>query len=188
MHFGLRGLFLLLMLICANAAATSLDVNLSPHAVRVGLAEQLSNSGLEIGGNWLHDIDDGDVLDATLHLIDAPEPGRGALALGVGGKVLLIEEDGPDAEGAALALGGKVRYTWPTFNRIGIGAHIYYAPNVTSVGDVKRYFEGALRLEYLILRHANVYLGVRTVRIGDDRRDETRTFDSGPILGLRLNF
>lgn len=188
MRFGLRGLFISLMFIGTSAAATSLDVNLSPHAVRAGLAEQLTNSGLEIGGHWLHDIDDGDVLDATLLLIDAPEPGRGALELGVGGKLLLIEQDGPDAEGAALALGGKVRYTWPTFNRLGIGAHIYYAPNVSSVGDVKRYFEGALRLEYLILRNANVYLGVRTVRIGDDRRDETRTFDAGPILGVRLDF
>ncbi|EAR21407.1 YfaZ family outer membrane protein [Nitrococcus mobilis] len=188
MWFRLMGLLLLLMLFATRAAATSLDVNLSRHAVRAGLAQQLSSASLEVGGNWLHHIDDGDVLDAALHLVDVPEPGRGALELGVGGKLLFINADDPDVEGAALALGGKVRYTWPTFNRFGIGAHIYYAPAVSSLGEVKRYFEGALRAEYLILQHANVYLGVRTVRIGDDRRNETRTFDAGVLGGLRLDF
>ncbi|MDN5871433.1 MAG: YfaZ family protein [Nitrococcus sp.] len=188
MRFCLMGLFLLSMLITTSALATSLDVNLSPHAVRVGGTQQVTKSGLEIGGNWLHHMDHGDIFAGALHLVDYPEPGRGALKLGVGGKFLVIEEDGPNVQGVALALGGKVRYTWPTFNRIGIGAHVYFAPQVSSGGDVERYFEGALRAEYLILRHANVYLGVRTVRVGDDVRNETHDFDSAVFLGLRLDF
>lgn len=188
MRFRLMGLFLSLMLITTNAAATSLDVNLSTRAVRARLTQPLLNNGLEVGGGWLHHISHGDVLDVALQLVDFPEPGRGALKLGVGGKLVVIDEDHPNVEGVALALGGKVRYTWPTFNRFGIGADIYYAPNVSSGGDVKSYFEGALRAEYLILRNANVYLGVRTVRIGDDPRDATHNFDSGAFLGLRLSF
>ncbi|MDN5850353.1 MAG: YfaZ family protein [Nitrococcus sp.] len=188
MRFCLMGLLLLPMLITTSALATSLDVNLSGHAVRAGLTQQLTKSGLEIGGNWLHHMDHGDVLAAALHLVDYPEPGRGALRLGVGGKLLVIDEDEPSVEGVALALGGKVRYTWPTFNRVGIGAHVYFAPQVSSGGDVERYFEGALRAEYLILRNANAYLGVRTVRVGDDRRNETHDFDSAVFLGLRLDF
>lgn len=188
MRFRLAGLFLLPMLITSGASATSLDVNLSTHAVHAALSQELLNNGLEVGGSWLHHEDHGDVLAIALHLVDLPEPGRGALKLGVGGKLLAIGEDHPNVEGVALALGGKVRYTWPTFNRFGIGADVYYAPEVSSGGDAKHYFEGALRAEYLILRHANVYLGVRTVRIGDDPRNKTHNFDSGVHLGLRLSF
>lgn len=184
----IKSLLLLPMLITTSAAATSLNVNLSGHAVRLGLTQQVTRSGLEVGVSWLHHEDHGDVLDVALHLVDYPEPGRGALKLGVGGKLLAIDEDNPNVEGVALALGGKLRYTWPTYNRVGLGAHIYYAPEVSSGGDVERYFEGALRVEYLILRHANVYLGVRTVLIGDDPRGETHDFDSGVFVGLRLSF
>lgn len=187
MRCWLMGSFLLPMLITTTAAATSVGVNLSTHSVRAQVTQPLVH-GLELGGGWLHHINHGDVLDVALHLVDFPEPGRGALKLGVGGKLLLIEEDSPDVTGVAFALGGKVRYTWPTYNRFGIGADIYYAPDVSSGGDVKHYFEGSLRAEYLILRNANVYLGVRTVRIGDDPRNDTHNFDSGPFLGLRLNF
>lgn len=187
MRLRLIGL-LLPMLIATSAAATSLDVNLSTRALRLRLAQPLLANGLEIGGGWLHHTSHGDVFDLALHLVDFPEPGRGALQLGVGGKLLAIDEDHPNVEGVALALGGKVRYTWPTFNRFGIGADVYYAPNVSSGGDVKHYFEGALRAEYLILRNANVYVGVRTVRIGDGPHHENHNFDSGAFLGLRLSF
>lgn len=188
MHLRLMGLFLLSMLITTSAAATSLDVNLSTRALRARLTQPLLVNGLEVGGGWLYHVGHGNVFDLALHLVDSPEPGRGALKLGVGGKLLVIDENHPNVEGVALALGGKLRYTWPTFNRFGIGAEVYYAPDVSSAGDVKHYFEGALRAEYLILRNANAYVGIRTVRIGDDSRNETHNFDSGVFLGLRLDF
>lgn len=181
-------LMVLLLLLSTSALATSLDLNLSNRAVRAGLTQPLQANGLEVGGSWLHHIHHGDVFDAALHLVDYPEPGRGSLKLGVGGKLLLIDENHPNVEGVALAIGGKLRYTWPTYNRFGIGGDVYYAPNVTSGWDVDHYFEGALRAEYLILRNANVYVGLRTVRVGDGRHNDTHNFDSGVHLGLRLDF
>lgn len=184
----LRLIGLSLVLAGGTASATDIDFNLSSDAARLGIVQPLSRPGLEVNGSWLHHEDDGDILGAGLHLVDIADPGRGALDVGVGAQVFAVSLDDDDADGGALAIGGKFRYTWPTFNRFGIGGHLYYAPSVTSGGDIERYVEGALRAEYLILQNANAYLGVRQVRIRNDISNDTETFESGLHGGIRLRF
>lgn len=171
-----------------TAGAGTLDLNLSNDAVRFGASQAVTDTGLEADGDWLHHTDHGDVLGAGLHLVDEAAPGRGALTLGVGGKLFYVNGDESDFDGAAVAIGGRFRYTWPTFNRFGIGGQLYHAPSVTSGGDVDRYTEGAVRAEYLVLRNANAYLGLRAVRVGVEPSDDTETFESGLHAGIRLSF
>lgn len=179
---------LALLLTSGGASATSLNFNLSGEAARLGVVQPLQRNGLQVGASWLHHEDDGDILAAGLHLMDDAQPGRGSLDIGVGAKIFLISEDSRDADGGALGIGGKFRWTWPTFNRFGIGGHAYYAPDVTSAGDIEEYMEAALRAEYLILRNANAYVGVRAIRIGDEHTGDTETFESGLHAGIRIEF
>lgn len=170
-----------------SASAGTLDLNLSNDAVRFGAAQPLTETGLELSGDWLHHEDNGDVLGAGLLLVDEAEPRRGALTLGAGAKLVYVNGDGGDADGQALGIGGRFRYTWPTFNRFGVGGQLYYAPSVTAGGDLDRYLEAALRAEYRVLRNADAYLGVRSVRVGEEGGD-TDTFESGLHAGIRLSF
>lgn len=175
--------------VSGTAAAGTLDLNLSSDAVRFGASLPVTDTGLEVDGDWLHEEDNGDILGAGLHLVDEAQPRRGALTVGVGGKVFYVDgDDGYD--GAALAAGGRFRYTWPSFNRFGVGGQLYYAPSVTAGGDLDSYLEGAIRAEYLVLKNANAYLGLRTVRVGVDQggNDDTETFESGLHAGIRLAF
>lgn len=171
-----------------QASASSVDFNLSNDAFRIGGSQELTANGLEIDGGWLHEEESGDVFGLGLHLMDDANAGRGALDIGIGGKLFYVDFDEGDYDGGSLAIGGKFRYTWPTFNRFGIGGQIYYAPGVTSSGDVDSYLEAALRAEYLVLRNANAYIGVRTIRVGIEPSDETETFESGLHVGIRLDF
>ncbi|MGD8429375.1 MAG: YfaZ family outer membrane protein [Ectothiorhodospiraceae bacterium] len=186
MKFRLLGLVLLLG--CTAASATELELNLSNDAARASVVQPIDPQGLEVGGGFLHHVDNGDILDAGLHLVDIADPGRGALDVGLGAKVYAVSFDDSDADGGALAVGGKFRYTWPTFNRFGIGGHLYYAPRVTSGGDIDRYVEGAIRAEYLIIKNANAYIGFRRIEVGNKKTDNTETFDTGLNAGIRLEF
>ena len=180
----------LLGLTAAPATATELEFNLSGESAELSFVQPLAPEGLELGGGWLHHEDDGDLLDVDLHLVDDANPGRGALELGVGGKLVAASDDRRDADGGALAIGGKFRYTWPGFNRFGIGGHAYYAPGATSVSDIDGYNEIALRAEYLVLRNANAFVGYRRVELDYDgpRFGKSRTFDGGPYAGIRIEF
>lgn len=179
-----------LLAAAAPAAATSLDFNLSSESAKLSFIQPLAPEGLEIGGGWLHHEDDGDLLELDLHLVDDANPGRGALELGVGGKLVAVNDDRRDAEGGSLAIGGKFRWTWPNFNRFAVGGHAYYAPGATSASDIDGYQELALRAEYLLLRNANAYLGYREVELDYDGRrfGSDRDFDSGPYAGIRISF
>ncbi len=187
MRFRSSAIVLSCLLAGGQASAGSVDFNLSDDAFRLGGAQDITETGLELEGSWLHEQDSGDLLDVGLHLIDDANPGRGALDIGVGGKLVYIDFDDADSDGAAFAIGGKFRYTWATFNRFAVGGHLYHAPSVTSGGDIDDYTEAALRAEYLVLRNANAYIGVRNVRVGLDSGG-TETFESGLHLGVRLDF
>lgn len=178
---------LILGLAASTAHAAEFDVNLSDEAARINLSEQVTTTGLHVDGGWLHDDDDGDVLSAGALLVDDAAAGRGALNVGVGAKLFYVDFDAGNADGSAVGLGGRFRYTWPSYNRFGIGGHAWYAPDVTASGDIEGYYEAAVSAEYLVLRNANAYIGLRAVRIKPENGG-TETFESGPHVGLRLKF
>lgn len=176
--------------LCLAASAVSageLDFNLSNDTVRVGLSQQLTPTGLEAGAHFLHHQDHGNVGGLELHLVDDAAPGRGALDVGVGARAYLYDADRDRADGGGLGVGGKFRWTWPTHNRIGIGGFLYYAPPVVAFDHVDSLVDTGVRLEYLVLRRAGVYVGYRYVAVELDNGDD-ETFDSGANVGFRLEF
>ena len=67
--------------------------------------------------------------------------------------------------GGALGVGGMVDARIPAYNRIGGGAYLYWAPSVSSFGDVDGHFEYGLNAGYQILRNATLYAGYRQVKV-----------------------
>ena len=172
------------------AAADSLDFNLSSDAAKLSYTRDLGPEGLEAGAGLLHHDDDGEIFEGELHLVDRPEPGREALLLGIGGKVPVISDDRRDADGAALAIGGKLHYTLPMYNRAAVAADLYFAPSVTSVSDIDGYQEYAVRGEFKVLEDASVYLGYRNIELSYDGNSlgGDRDYEDGVYGGLRIDF
>ncbi|MDR9480468.1 MAG: YfaZ family outer membrane protein [Spiribacter sp.] len=172
------------------AAADQVDINFSGDAAAFSYIKPLQTEGLELGGRWLHDTEDGDIADANVHLVDRPEPGRNALVLGIGGKLPVIMDDVRDADGAALAIGGKLRWTLPEYNRAAVAGSIYYAPSATSVSDIDGYQEYSVRGEFQLLEDANVYLGFRHIELSFDKDSDgaDRDFEDGVYAGFNIDF
>ncbi len=184
------GIIALCMGVVMPAAADNVDINFSEDTVRFGYIKPLTSNDLELGGSWLHHTDDGDILDADIHLVDRPEPGRDSLTLGLGAKLPIVNDDERDAEGVAVAVGGKMRWTLPSYNRAAIAGSVYYAPSATSMSDLDGYQEYAVRGEFQILEDANIYLGYRNIELSydGDQYGADRDFDDGVYAGFNIDF
>jgi len=181
---------LALAVVALPAAADTLDFNVSSDAAKLAYIRDIGSDGLEVGGGLLHHDDDGEIFEGQLHLVDRPEPGREALLLGIGGKVPVISDDRRDADGTALAVGGKLHYTLPMYNRAAVAADLYFAPSVTSTNDIDGYQEYAVRGEFKVLEDASVYLGYRNIELSYDGGSlgDDRDFENGVYGGLRIDF
>ena len=75
----------------------------------------------------------------------------------------------------------------PTYDRVGFGGHVYYAPDVLGFGDVDDLVDISARVTWSVLREGDVYLGVRNVK-GDFGNRGEATLDTGLHIGFILNF
>ena len=186
-----------------TALAGDLDLNLNDDAARLNYAWPARNDQLELQAGWLHHQDRGEVGHFGLHLVDIASSGANPLTAGIGGRVVYVDsepfidpnvvtipEDPPvfiDASGFGLAIGGFVRYSLKKYNRIGLGGHVYFAPDVTSFGDAEQFLEASVFVSYNALRNADVYLGARSIRVDFDSGVDI-TMDTGLHVGIRLSF
>ncbi|HET9679110.1 MAG TPA: YfaZ family outer membrane protein, partial [Gammaproteobacteria bacterium] len=112
---------------------------------------------------------DRNIAGLGFHLVADAAQGTTPFKVGIGAKLFFI--DATVADGGALAVGGHARYTLPAFNRFAIAGQVYYAPDVTTFGDTTKYMQFGVRMEYEILRQANVFLGYRRARAEFDFED-----------------
>ena len=174
-------------IVSAQTTGRAFDISLNNDMVDAGFTWRLGNRKLlaDIGG--LHNQDRGDVFGGGIHLVDAASSGADSLQAGLGLRLLHVNPDVSSASGTALALGGFVRYVLPNANRFNIGAHGYYAPDVITFSDLSEFYEIGARVGYNVLRDADVYLGVRTVKaeFGGSGR---LSLDSGLHIGFEFRF
>ncbi|HET6725074.1 MAG TPA: YfaZ family outer membrane protein, partial [Gammaproteobacteria bacterium] len=154
------GLLLMVAMAGTAFADSTLDLNLNNHSARLQFMTSITPTGLYVNGAYLYNKDRGDVLNLGIHLIGDAGVGPNPLRAGLGGQLYYINPDF-SANGEAVGIGGFVKYQVPTYNRIGFGAHIYYAPGIIAFGDIDRLLEYGVRVEYQVLRNANVYIGYR---------------------------
>jgi YfaZ precursor len=178
-----RCLILCSLMLAGASQASTIDVNLNQDVVRVqSTFPSWGNLTADVG--WMRNRDDGDVIHAGLLLVDEASAGQDLVA-GLGGRLVIIDATG--LNGQAAALGGFFRYTFPSYNRLGVSGQVYFAPNVLAFGDTSRYAEISLRVQYNLLRQGHLYLGWRNVKTDFDAAPEV-TIDSGFHLGIRIEF
>jgi hypothetical protein len=168
-------------------AASGLDLSINNDAARGILEFDISNN-VVVDGNWYYHQDRGNIFGAGIHVVGAATSGPDPARAGVGARLLRIDSDSQGRDsGGALPIGGFVAYTLPDYNRFVLGGSFYYAPEVLSFSDVEEYWEASAWGAYNVLRTAQVYLGLRTIKA--DFEDSPKvTFDTGLHVGIRLRF
>lgn len=184
--------------LCLGAAvfpayADSIDFNLSDDAFSALYSNQLTrtgrNSALVGQAGILYRKDaygDHDVLVPGIGLLVTGNAGTPNVHAGVGARLVYINIS--SRNGMALAPGGRIHYSLPFYNRIGLGGHVYYAPNVVSTNDVDNYLAYGIRVDYEVLRNARVYAGYRQVKADFSGPGGYRDLDTGFHFGLHLFF
>ncbi len=154
-----------------TAAADTIDVNVNNHVVEGRYSMPVGNGQVGVGGLH-HDVTN----DWLLH---AGFLGRGE-GRAYGGSV------GPNSV-LALALGADFSL-YPSNQSVGVGAYLYYAPNVLSGRDTERFMDAGVRVEFEVIKPTGVlYLGFRQIRATFKDGDKVK-IDNHAHLGLRINF
>ncbi len=177
----------LLTLAGASATADTLDLDLNDDAARVTYAHAYEVRKTRVDASWLHHQDRGDVLSLGFHITGNAATQERPVNAGIGGRVIYMDAEGVDLSGSALAVGGFFDAKIPSYNRIGIGGHLYYAPDVIAFGDATEFVDVSIQATYAVLRQGDVYLGLRSVR-GEFDQGGSQSFDTGLHIGFRLNF
>lgn len=167
------------------AEAAQLDFDLSDKAVRVDYRFDVTDTGLTADVGVLHHKDDGDMLYAGIVLVGDAGQSAEPFTAGLGLRASALDANAA-GDGAALAIGGFIRYVFPDYNRFALGGDAYIAPSVTSFGDLERYYEVSVRGEYRLTKNAGVYVGAREVK--GDFGPGYATIDDGLHVGISLEF
>lgn len=163
--------------------ADKVDLNLSGDTFGARYTSPRFATNATVDADWLHHVDNGDVVGAGL-LVEQVAGSRDT-SLGLGGKVVGIFNDVDDAY--AVALGGRVNAGVPGLPKVRLGAHAWVAPRVTSFNDARSYQDWGVRAGYQIMERGEVYVGYRYAKVRYDDAPSVRVSDDVNV-GMELTF
>lgn len=179
---------LFLAAVAASASSTvladSLDVNLSNHSAQATYATNWRTAELNTGLLYNNNHDD---WVASVGLLSSGErqTTQTRTEAGLGGKIYAGSITNKDV--VALGLGGQFR-VFPNNGPIGFSGYAYYAPDIVTFVDAKKFWEFGARVEFeIVKKSADVYLGYREVQ-ADLKNEANGTLDSGFNVGVKISF
>lgn len=175
------------LLLCVNASAGEIDLSFNSDALRLLYVNELAGSDLQWDAGVAHNSDTGTLITGSLYVAGLAADGSNPLQAGVGARTGYIDGEESDQSGLPLAVGGFLQYTFPRLNRLSVRADAWFAPDILTLGDLDKYQDYSIRLQYAVLRQANVYIGARYLS-GEFSNDSKALIDNGLNVGLNFSF
>jgi len=164
--------------------ADSIDINLNNKSVQAIYATNWRTAEFNVGGLYNNDHNDW-VASTGLLASGERQTSQMRVEAGLGGKIYGGSVSNQNI--LALGLGGQISM-FPGNGPFGFAAYGYYAPNVVTFMDGKKFWEFGARVEFEVVRKtANVYIGYRKVRADLDNNSDV-TVDSGGNVGVKISF
>ncbi len=181
----------------SNVLSAGLDLKLSNETAEVTFLTQTATfgyGGADIGiGLFINENDDF-LVNGSIIVSGSGTGDVRALHFGVGGKVyggrLDLGTTNPntsDPSGGAIAIGGNLRYVFPSSTPIAILVEGFWAPSVTSFSDFDRLVEYRAALELEVTPSARAYVGYRKLEVELDTGLKYELDDNAHI-GVRFAF
>jgi hypothetical protein len=167
-----------------TALADTIDVNVNNDVVEARYSMPVGTGQMGIGG-LRHSVTNDWLIHAGFLGRGEARTSIGRSEVGLGGRVY-GGSIGPHHV-VSLALGADFSL-YPSNQSVGVGAYLYYAPNVLSSRDVNRFLDAGVRVEFEVIKPTGVlYLGYRQIRA--TFQDGNRVMvDNHAHLGLRIGF
>lgn len=167
-----------------TALADSIDISLSNDSAQAIYATGWRTAEFNMGALYINDQNDW-VASVGLLAQGEQQSGGSRIEAGLGGKAYLATVGNDDL--LALGLGGQLR-VFPNNGIFGIGGYVFYAPDIVTVMDGKKFWETGVRAEVEIIKKtASLYLGYRKVRADLDNGAHV-VIDKGTHAGVKILF
>lgn len=176
----------------SNVFSAGMDLKLSSETAEVTFLTQSASfgyGGADIGiGLFLNEKDDFLVNGAIIVSGSGTGDVR-ALHFGVGGKVYAgrLDVEPSNLSGGAIAVGGNLRYVFPSSTPFAILVEGFWAPSVTSFSDFDGMIEYRAAFELEVTPSARAYVGYRKLETELDNGVKYELDDHAHI-GVRFDF
>lgn len=182
------------LLPASNVLSAGLDLKLSSETAEVTFLTQNATfgyGGADIGiGLFINERDDV-LVNGSIVVSGSGTGDVRALHFGVGGKVyggrLDLGPNVPNPSGGAIAIGGNLRYVFPSSTPIAILLEGFWAPSVTSFSDFDGIVEYRVALELEVTPSARAYIGYRRLEVELDT-GFIDILDDNAHIGVRFEF
>ena len=182
------------MLPSVNALPAGLDLKLSSETAEVTFLTQSATfgyGGADIGiGLFINENDDF-LANGSIVVSGSGTGDVRALHFGVGGKAYAgqidFEGNAEDPSGGGIAIGGNLRYVFPSSTPFAILIEGFWAPSVTSFSDFDGIVEYRAALELEVTPSARAYIGYRKLEVELDTGLEV-VLDDNAHIGVRFAF
>ena len=179
---------LLLSLPLVVQAGGSVDISLTNESVRLEHEAVRMGTGAHITTGLLYsEREEAYAVSAGFNAVDATLANR-ELVGGVGFKGFVFNAREIDEIGAALAVGGFLRWQPDFMNGLGAEANIYYSPSILSFRDTSAFQEIIARVTYKILPQARLFAGWHDVSAYYGSGATKTNIDRSFHLGFRFNY
>ena len=177
-----------------NLYAGAIDFRVGSEMAELSFLTQASSfgyGGADIGFGALINEHNDVFINGSILVSGSSAGDVNGLHFGVGAKVYAGVIDGPnsdiDIDGAAVAIGARVRYVFSSSTPIAILGEAYFAPEVTSIAEFDGLVEYRLALELEITPSARAYIGYRNLEVTFNDRVDYEIDDAGHV-GVRFEF
>jgi len=175
------------LLLCSSVWAGELDFSFNQDALRFLYVHDFAANDLQADLGFALNSDKGTVVNASLYVAGLASDGVDPLEAGLGARTGYVDGDLSKQSGLPVAVGGFVKYTFPAMNRLSVRAEGWIAPDVLTLGDLDRYQDFTLRVQYGVLKQADVYVGARY--LNTEFSNGTRALiDNGFNVGFNIRF
>jgi len=173
--------------LCVQTVAGELDLSFNSDAVRIFYLHDFENSDLYADVGFVNNSDKGSVIAGSLFIRGFASDGENPLEAGLGLRSGYVDGDGPDQSGIPVAVGAFFRYALPNMDRVSVRGDAWIAPDVLSLGDLDKYEDLSVRLQYALLREADIFIGARYLN-AEFSNGSRALIDNGLNAGFNIRF
>ena len=182
----------------SNASAGAIDFRIGKDMAELTFFTQNSSfgyGGADIGFGVLFNQYNDVIVNGSILVSGSSAGDVKALHFGVGAKIYGGDINGPDnvsfdIQGGAVAIGGQVRYVFPSSTPLAVLGEVFFAPEVTSISEWDRLLEYRVALELEVTPSARAYVGYRVmeVRFNAFGQNVDYDVDDSVNVGVRFEF
>ena len=176
--------------LCASpmsSMAGEIDLSFNSDAVRAFYMHDFAGRDLQGDLGFANNSDKGTVINGSIYVTGFASDGEHPLRAGIGVRAAGVDGDESDQSGLATGLGGFANYTLPDSDRFSIRGDIWYAPDILSFGDIEKYQDMSLRVQYALLHEADLYIGIRYLK-AEFGEGNSMLLDNGAHIGINFRF